>query len=130
MTLPAQGTVLVRLPADLVDETLFGELSSARVLSNLRGSTFGDMITVLSDVVGITSGFVTIGLAYDQIGALAKQIIDRLSRRHETQTSASPLSIEIDLPGGSVILTGDNEEIVSDLIKILQRVARGRRPDH
>jgi hypothetical protein len=125
MTHSADGAVSIRLPTEIVDEGLLDKLPSARVLPDFRSAPLGDVVMLASNVVAITSGLVTISVSYDQITALAKRIVGQLRRRHETQ--ASPLSIEIDLPDGSLVLIADSDEAVSELIKVLQRFAKASR---
>jgi hypothetical protein len=76
----------------------------------------------VSDVVGITSGLVTIGVARDQIAALAESIVNRLRRRQKAASASFKFSIEVSLPEGSAVLEGDSPEAARVLAKALQSV--------
>ena len=121
--MPAKTPFFVRLPGDLVGDDLLAEVPSAKRVPDLRGPVLNEVVIVVSDVVSITSGLVTIGVAHDQIGAFARRIIALLRRRHEASPAKPTFRVEVRPPTGPVMViwVGSGGEADRELTEALRQ---------
>lgn len=115
--------IFLRVPDELVEDGLLEGLPSAWE-SDIRSPVLGEVITVINDAIGITSGLVTIGVAHYEIAALARRIIAMLRRQHASSSTQRSFSIQIKRLSGEVFVTADDEEALRELVTELRRMVK------
>jgi hypothetical protein len=115
--------IFLRVPDELVEDGLLEGLPSAWE-GEFRGPVLGEVITVMNDAVGMTSGLVTIGVAHHEIAALGRRIIAMLRRQHASSQTQRPFSIQIRRLSGEAFVTADDEEAFRELVKELSRMVK------
>ena len=115
--------IFLRVPDELVEDGLLEGLPSAWE-SDIRGPVLGEVITVINDAVGITSGLVTIGVAHHEIAVLAQRIIAMLRRQHASLRAQRSFSVQIKRLSGEAFVTADDEEAFRELVTELRRMVK------
>ena len=115
--------IFLRVPDELVEDGLLEGLPSAWE-GDIRGPVLGEVITVINNAVGITSGLVTIGVAHHEIAVLARRIITMLRRQHASLRTQRPFSVQIKRLSGEAFVTADDEEAFRELVTELRRMAK------
>ncbi len=115
--------IFLRVPDELVEDGLLEGLPSVWE-GDIRGPVLGEVITVINDAVGITSGLVTIGVAHHEIAVLARRIIAMLRRQHASLRTQRPFSIQIKRLSGEAFVTADDEEAFRELVIELRRMVK------
>jgi hypothetical protein len=115
--------IFLRVPDELVEDGLLEGLPSTWE-SDIRGPVLGEIVTVINDAVGITSGLVTIGVAHHEIAVLARRIIAMLRRQHASSGTQRPFLIQIKRLSGEAFVTADDEEAFRELVAELRRMAK------
>jgi hypothetical protein len=115
--------IFLRVPDELVEDGLLEGLPSAWE-ADIRGPVLGEVITVINDAVGVTSGLVTIGVAHHEIAVLARRIIVMLRRQHVSSRTERPFSVQIKRLSGEAFVTADDEEAFRELVTELRRMAK------
>jgi hypothetical protein len=115
--------IFLRVPDELVEDGLLEGLPSAWE-ADIRGPVLGEVITVINDAVGITSGLVTIGVAHHEMVVLARRIIAMLRRQHVSSCRERPFSIQIKRLSGEAFVTADDEVAFRELVTELGRMVK------
>ncbi len=127
----SEDVVFLCVPSELLGDGLLSGVPSAKKVPVLRGPVLTDVVTVISNTVGIASGLATIAVEREQIVALARQVIGLLRRHHEAAPEQADFSIEIRVPRGAAIeikpllASGDDERAARELADVAIRVRSG-----